>query len=125
MCLNNNNIVKLLYSAYILNKVKLRGATNKIMWLIIHGDRQRLSMEHGTAENLWWNSNFKQICFQFYTKGVRPHNEEITSDLCLRLYIKKFYDRGGCDGTAMLRCSWLNLGQIVSIYVHLVPFNQL
>ena len=26
--------------------------------LVIHGDRQNLSLEHGTAENLWW----KYLC---------------------------------------------------------------
>jgi len=25
-------------------------------------DRQK-SLEHGTAENTWWKSNFKQLCF--------------------------------------------------------------
>ena len=41
------------YSIYILKKFKLRGATNKIIWLVIRGDRQKLSLEHGTADNLW------------------------------------------------------------------------
>ena len=27
-------------------------------------DRQKLSLEHGTANNLWWKSNFKQVCFE-------------------------------------------------------------
>ena len=46
---------------------KLRGATNKIIYLIIHGDRQKSSLVHGTTENLWWKSNFKEICFLFLT----------------------------------------------------------
>ena len=29
-------------------------ATNTTTWLAIHGDRQKLSLEHGIAENLWW-----------------------------------------------------------------------
>ena len=59
------------YGAYIRNKIKLIDATNKLIWLVIHGDRQQLSFEHGTAENVWWRSNFKQICFQFFSrKGI-------------------------------------------------------
>jgi len=54
--------------AYILEKFKRRATTNKIIWLVIHRDRQKLSLEHGTANNLWWKSNFKQICFNFFTK---------------------------------------------------------
>ena len=42
--------------------------TNKIIWLVIHGDRQKLSLELGTSENLWWKNNFKQMFFQFFTK---------------------------------------------------------
>ena len=30
-------------------------------------DRHKLSLEHGTADNLWWKSNFKLICFLFFT----------------------------------------------------------
>ena len=33
-----------------------------------------LSLEHGTAENILWKSNFEQICFQFFTKGVHSFN---------------------------------------------------
>ena len=27
--------------------------------VIINGDRQVSSLEHGTAENVWWKSSFK------------------------------------------------------------------
>ena len=40
------------YSAYILEQFNLRDATNKIIWLVIHGDREKLSLKHGTAEHL-------------------------------------------------------------------------
>ena len=37
--------------------------------VIINGDRQQLSVEHGTARKIWWKSNFKQICFvEFFMK---------------------------------------------------------
>ena len=32
------------------NNKKIRGATNTLIWL--NGDRQKLSLEHGTAESL-------------------------------------------------------------------------
>ena len=31
---------------------------------------QKSSLEHGTAEIIWWKSSLKQICFKFLTKGV-------------------------------------------------------
>ena len=65
--INNTSICK---SSIAFKKFKFRGATNRIMWLVIYGDRQKLSLEHGTAEHLWWKSNFKQICFLFFMKGV-------------------------------------------------------
>ena len=40
------------------------------MWLVIHRDSHKLSLEHGIAVNLWRKSNLKQICFRFCTKGV-------------------------------------------------------
>ena len=61
-------------SVLCLLKFKV-GSCNSISLLLygspfIHRDRQKLSLELGTAENLWWKSNFKQICFQFFTKDV-------------------------------------------------------
>ena len=60
---NDNNCKT--YIAPMSLKIKPRGATNNIIWLFIHGDRQKLSVEHGTTENVWWKSNFKLICFHF------------------------------------------------------------
>ena len=41
--------------------------------IILNRDRQKLSLEHGTAENLWWKSNFRQMCFEccFTISGYR------------------------------------------------------
>ena len=65
------------------------GETNTIIWLVIHGDRQTLPLEHGTAENLWRKINFKQICFQFCTKGVycfRCHHNRELVQTCWRIH---------------------------------------
>ena len=35
----------------------------KSFGIIINGDRQKSSLEHGITNKLWWKSNFKQICF--------------------------------------------------------------
>ena len=50
--------------------------------VVIHRDRQKLSLEHGTTENLWWKRNFKQIFFQLLIEGVYSfksfiHNREL------------------------------------------------
>ena len=29
-----------------------------------------VSSEHGTAENVWWKSNSKQLCLSFFTNGI-------------------------------------------------------
>ena len=39
------------------------GATNKIIWGNHKRRQSKVVTEHGTAEPLWWKSNFKQICF--------------------------------------------------------------
>ena len=56
-----------MYNAYILTKVKPRGATNKIISIFIQGNRQILSLENGTAENKWGNQ-FQTNKFSFFMK---------------------------------------------------------
>ena len=36
-----------------------------------------LSLEHGTAENLWWKSNFKQVCFEIFFTKVSKVSEDL------------------------------------------------
>ena len=38
--------------------------------VIINEGRKKLPLERGTTENLWWKSNFKQICFQLNLQKV-------------------------------------------------------
>ena len=58
---HNNNC-----KTYTFNKVKCRGVANKIIWLVLYQDRQKLSLEHGTAER-----NFKQMFSVFYERCLQ------------------------------------------------------
>ena len=35
---------------------------------MFENSRQKSSLELGTAENIWWKSNFKQMCFEVFIK---------------------------------------------------------
>ena len=54
----------------MLKKFNLRGATNKIIWLVIHGDRQKLSLEHGTTEQFMVEKQFQANMFSVFSKVV-------------------------------------------------------
>ena len=61
---------------------------NKIFGLIINGDKQKSSLEHGTTEQLLWKSNFKQMCFEYFPKGGYSFRRfsctmELITDCCV------------------------------------------
>ena len=41
---------------------------NKQKIILCNHKREQVksSLEHGTAKQLWWKTNFKQICFEFF-----------------------------------------------------------
>ena len=60
---NNNNNCKTSITPMSLNSSSSKAQKNKIIWLIIHRDRQKLSLEHETANNLQWkNIFFYEMC---------------------------------------------------------------
>ena len=71
-------IIVNVYSAYILNNFKLHCTTNKIIWLVIHGDRQKLSLEHGTANKFTVESSFKKNYVFLFLQKVYIVSKDLT-----------------------------------------------
>ena len=68
---NNNNInCETSIVPKSLTIFKLRGATDKTIELVLHGDRHKSSLENVTGGIPWWKSIYKQLYFQFLMKGV-------------------------------------------------------
>ena len=49
----------------------------KSLGVIINGDKQKTSLEHGTAKIIRWKSSFKQICFEFCLRKVAIVSEDL------------------------------------------------
>ena len=79
-----------------------------------------MPLEHGTAGNVWWKSNFKQICFQFFLRKVssfkrfnrnrelilncwRSHRESTFSNIQLGFRKKMLFGNGSVKGRRYIR----------------------
>ena len=60
---NNNNCNISITNAYVIDN-----SSSKVIWRNHKQGRQKASLEHGSAEKLWWKRDFKETCFEFLRK---------------------------------------------------------